>query len=237
MQEKKIRDVVKATADGHVFLLKIAAQDYQPATLSLLKNAAMQDVPVIYVGMKRPYVHLRKMLQDNHISMDFVYVVDAITKTLTEEGVVENGNVSYLDSPQNLANVATAISVMAEQTGAENALLIIDSLETLLTYNTERDVSRFLEDIDDRTRTLEFNLVLFKQDESMDEKIGSALYSIVDDVLLISKKDTETVYLMEKTNDHALVELPLDVARALGWEEGDELDFSVTTGTLELTKK
>lgn len=237
MQERKIREIFKNDPDGTVFLLKIAAEDYQAATISLLKNAADNDIPIIYVGAKRPYVHLKKLLKNNHLSEEFIYVVDTITKTITDEGIVETEHVSYLDSPQNLTNVATSISVMAGKTGANNALLIIDSLETLLTYNPEREVSQFLDDLNGRTQTLELDLVLFKQDDSMDQKIGETLYPIVDNILLLSKEETETVYVMEQDDDHALVELPSDVARAMEWEEGDELAFTLSNNTLELTKK
>lgn len=237
MQERNIREIFKSSHKGTVFLLKISPSDYQRATVSLLKQAAERDVPIIYVGAKRPYVHLRKLLQANYISEDLVYVVDTITKTITDEGIVTSENVAYLDSPQNLTNVATSISVMAEKTDAESALLVIDSLETMLTYNSERDVSRFLDDLNDRTRTLELNLVLFKQDDSMDEQIGSTLYPIVDRILLVSKEETETVYILKRDKNHALVEIPADVARILEWEEGDELAFTVTDTELTLKKK
>lgn len=237
MQEGKIREIFNTEMQGTVFLLKVTAGDFQKATISLMKNAVEQDIPIIYVSVKRPYVHLERMLRDNGISKDSVYVIDTITKTITDAGVVEDGNVSYLDSPQNLTNVGTSISVMAEKMGAENALLIFDSLEALLTYNTERDVSRFLTDLNDRTQTLEFDLALFKQDDSMDKTLGASLYSIVDKFVLVSKDETDTVYVLEQNTDHALVELPTDIARSLGWSEGDELSFTVTSsGELKLKK-
>lgn len=237
MQERQIRQLFKERSGAQTSLLKVDKSDYQAATISLLKTAADQDIPVIYVGAKRPYVHLRKLLQDNHISEDFIYVVDTITKTVTDEGIVEADNVRYLESPQNLTNVSTAISIMAEKAHADNALLLIDSLETMLTYNTERAVSTFLDDLNDRTKTLELDMALFKEEGSMDEQIGSSLYPIVDKIQLLSK-ETEAVVITEKTDDHTTIELPTDIARALHWNEGDELSFNLhSDNTLSLEKK
>ncbi len=233
MQERKIRDAVNQHTEGTVFLLKVDARDYQAATVSLFKEAAENDMPVIYVATKRPYVHLADVLKKNHLSQDFIYVVDAITKTITDEGVVNRDNVTFLDSPQNLTNVSTAISLMANKLDSDHALLVIDSLEALLTYNVEQAVSGFLNDLNDRTDTLSLDLVLFKQEQTSEE-IGSTLYSIVDKTMLISKEETERIHVLERTQDHALIELSPDIVEALDWDEGDELSFTVKDGRLIL---
>jgi hypothetical protein len=62
-------------------------------------------------------------------------------------------------------------------------------------------------------------------------------YSIVDEIKIVSGDD-ETVYILEQTDDHTLLELSDDLARALQWSEGDKLSFNVTDdNTLELSKK
>jgi archaellum biogenesis ATPase FlaH len=175
MQDGTIRELFHESARGDITLLKITPNDYESATISLLKNAADGDIPVIYIGVKRPYVHLRKLLNDNHIMEDHVYVVDTITKTITDEGIVEQEHVEYMDSPQTLTNVATAVSVMAEKIDAPNAILLIDSLETLMTYNTAHTVSRFLDDLNGRTETLELSMAIFKTEETLEEQLAEAL--------------------------------------------------------------
>ncbi len=237
MQKRKIQEVIRGNTDGTVFLLKVSAADYKTSTVELFKQAADNDRPIIYVATKRPYVHLHDLLKKNHLTEDGVYVVDTITKTITDEGVVDRENVTFLDSPQNLTNVGTAVSLTADRMDADEALLIVDSLSALLTYNTERDVSRFLQDLNDRTDTLSLDLALFKQDQKTAEQIGSTLRSIVDKTVFLSEDETDTVYVLEHDSDHTVIELSADIARALAWDEGDELSFNISGDTLELEKQ
>lgn len=44
--------------------------------------------------------------------------------------------------------------------------------------------------------------------------------------------------LQEQNNGQKLVTIPRDLARAMGWEKGDELDFEVKNSkTLEVIKR
>lgn len=236
MQSHKLKDLFRGKTDGTVFLLKVSPSDYKSSSVSLFKQAAEQDIPIIYVATKRPYVHLNDLLKKNHLTEDTMYVVDAITKTITDEGVVDRDNTTFLDSPQNLTNVSTGVSLMADKLDADHALLVIDSLEALLTYNTERDVSRFLKDLNDRTTTLSLDLALFKQEQETAEEIGSTLYDIVDETIFLSQDETDTVHVLEKSSDHTVIELTADITRTLDWEEGDELSFDVENNRLVLKK-
>lgn len=228
MEEAEIQSVFESQPDGTVFLMKVTPGAYTALTVSLFEAASDRDMPIIYVGVKRPYVHLKKVLEDHGLPEEDIYVVDTITKTITDEGVVDVANARFLDSPRNLTNISTAISLMAETITAENALLVIDSLEALLDYNTDTNVSRFLEDLNSRTQTLELDLILFKQEQSVDEQIGETLYPIVDELLLPGENQTNAPTVTDLADDKAVVTIPIDIARVLDWSEGEELSFTVT---------
>jgi archaellum biogenesis ATPase FlaH len=126
---------------------------------------------------------------------------------------------------------------MAGKTGADNAIIIIDSLESLLTYNTEKDVSTLLEDLNNRTETLELDLVLFKQEQSIDEQIGSTLYPLVDEMVLLGEDEATGATVTGVQGDKAIIEIPVDILHALDWGEDEDLSLTVDDNTLTMEPK
>lgn len=205
------------------------------ANLLLLKHAVDQGMPLIYVMAKRPFKNVRDALDKIGACKESNAFIDAITKTIgAEQEHSGPQHITYVQSPQDLTNISTAISAAYNHINRDNILLVVDSLDSLLTYNTERSLSRFFEDLSDRIKTLDTNIVFFYTAQTT---LSSRILQYIDDTVLLNK-DTMGDALVNRNADRAVVTLPEDVAMSMGWKDGEKLEFTVTDeDTLELRKR
>jgi KaiC/GvpD/RAD55 family RecA-like ATPase len=166
-------------------LLKVEEDQFFEVNVTLVEEASGHNTAVIYVATKKPYLMLKKELQQQGVKTDTVHFVDCIIKTVVNEKIPEEDDVLYLERTEDLRNISTAVSTKAQSMPERNAVLVIDSLAALFTSHSTKQVADFISDLQERLETIEMNLVLFDEGRAVEEKVGKEIYDIVDDVLFL----------------------------------------------------
>ena len=134
----------------------------------------------IYISVNKPYQSLVELFKKNKINFDKVFFIDCITKTVGGKPEITK-NCLFIASPQNLTELGIALSqAMEAMKEKKNKFLILDSLSTLLVYNSAGTIARFSHFLTTRIRLSKFKGIFIIVEKEMDKKLLSTLKEFCD---------------------------------------------------------
>ena len=99
----------------------------------------------IYVSINKPSKTIKaELIKKRKLNAKKFYFVDAITSAVTEPTEVKN--TLYVSNPSDLDGIASSIGQLAPIIG-EDGFIIVDAMRTLLIYNSEQKISKFVESL------------------------------------------------------------------------------------------
>ncbi len=179
--ENSLASTVNALAMGTTNLLILKLKDYSTAPRALLSYFTTQKMPGVYVSINKPYADIVKTLTTPPAQTQFV---DAIT-ALTGRGTEDNQTVTFIDSPLALVELNLAISDRLKGVVSNQKFLILDSISTLLVYNSPQAVEKFCHTVIAKNRN-ENVVGIFLMIESEDHRdVVETLAQFVDNVTTV----------------------------------------------------
>jgi len=152
-KEKKLEGL----PEKYVVLLVIGHDKYDLLIANITKNFTKKGFSGIFVTLNKDGKDLIAMLQKNKVDCTNLFVVDAVSKKGSVPKVSKN--ISYVDSPQDLTELEAQIIDFAKKMQPEKSFLIIDSLSTLLVYNAEKTIEKFVHGLGEKMKELGFKNV------------------------------------------------------------------------------
>jgi len=171
--------------DKFVVLLVTSTAQYDLIIANLVKNFAKKGMAGIFVTLNKSGEDLIGMLQKSGIDRKNLFVIDAISKKSAKP--VQEQNISFVDSPQNLIEIEAVITDYAEGLPQGRGFLIIDSLSTLLVYNAEKTVERFVHMLGEKMRAMGVKSVFTIRSKTRPETMN-VLTQFCDKVINLSPK-------------------------------------------------
>jgi len=174
----EIEKRLEALPEKYVALVVVRQDKYDVLVSHLVKNFRKEGIPGIFVTLNKDAKSLVEMLNKNNVDCNDIFIVDAISKT--KAGRAEtNGNISFVGSPNDLTEMEAQIMDFVERLPPGNRFFIFDSLSTMLIYNAEKTVEKFVHSLSERLRSLGFKTI-FTIMESGNEEIMSVLAQFCD---------------------------------------------------------
>jgi hypothetical protein len=122
-------------------MIIVPDKQYLASLLSLLKDVSRKYEKICYIALNTPSDETVKNLQANSIDGRKFFFVDAVTKTI-QRTVQLTDNHIYVSSPSSLIELSLAISEALRRYNPD--LVILDSLSTMLVYEKEKIVTKFV---------------------------------------------------------------------------------------------
>jgi KaiC/GvpD/RAD55 family RecA-like ATPase len=129
---------------GEIALVVTSAVGYSGAVPDVLKTFAnRKDYYGIYITVNKPYASLSESFRKAGINLDGVFFVDCVTKMV---GGMSKPSDRFLtiESPQFLTEMSIAVSQAMSALPKGEKYLILDSISSLLIYNSPGTVARFI---------------------------------------------------------------------------------------------
>ncbi len=152
-------------------LLVTSQEKYDLLIANLVKNFTKKGVPGIFVTINKDGQEIVELLKENKVDCTNVFIVDAISRNRNPENARGKGNITYVDSPQDLTEMEAQINDFAEKLPRGRKFLILDSLSTMLVYNAEKTVEKFVHTLGERLRLEGFQAVFTIMKETKPEII------------------------------------------------------------------
>ena len=159
-----------------------SAKDYFRTNMEILRYMLRKGPAGIYVTINKPANSIKAYLSKNRLSSDKLYFGDCVSK-LINETAKRDENVVFVD-PQDLTGIALAVNEMISSIKGEK-FLFLDSLSTLLIYNSTGSVEKFSHFITTKIRILNLKGVILTLEEDMNSQPANLLNKICDKVIRV----------------------------------------------------
>jgi KaiC/GvpD/RAD55 family RecA-like ATPase len=185
---KELIGYLKKAPKDFIVLINVRAENYLRTNIEVLRVLANEDnLPGVYITINKPYVVMKRILEENKIKTDKLYFVDCITKTAGGEADEGEKNVFYMDSPQNLTGLGVAMGEAVRAIPEDNKFLFMDSLSTLLLYHNSGTVAKFSHFLTGRMRMWGLRGILISIEKEADPQFTSQLAQFCDTVVSLDE--------------------------------------------------
>jgi archaellum biogenesis ATPase FlaH len=96
----------------------------------------------VYVSITRPHEYILNAMDDSGIPSTNLFFIDCIS-LMAGKQQEKLDNVVYVENPSSLEEVSMYLDRMLSKVGRERKFLFLDSLSSLLIYNTDKSVKEF----------------------------------------------------------------------------------------------
>ncbi len=173
---------VSALPANWVVLVETPAKDYTETSIDILRYMLGGGMTGIYVTINKPATSVQACLVKSNVPSGKVYFVDCVSK-LVKADTKKIENTVFVD-PQNLTGIALAINEMINAIKGEK-FLYLDSLSTLLIYNSTGSVEKFSHFITSKIRLLNLKGIILTLEEDMNPEFSGLLNRICDKIIKI----------------------------------------------------
>ncbi|MEM5836252.1 MAG: hypothetical protein QXR09_01375 [Candidatus Aenigmatarchaeota archaeon] len=182
--EKNLKKFVKKLEPKTVVLFIIDAKKYHKIHPKLLQTIIKEKCFAgIYITINKPYSTLIKYLKENKINTDNIFFIDAISKSVGGEMKMTK-DCLFIPSPSQLTDLAIALTQALESMEhKENKFIFLDSLSTLLIYNSFEVAAKFVHFVISRLRLFGLVGMIISIEKQIDERMLNILIEMCDKVV------------------------------------------------------
>jgi len=185
--EKEIEEKLNKLPTEFIALIVSSADVYSIAQeVALRVLIKIKDMSGVYVTFNRPYSNLKATVERQGLDVSKLFFIDLITESAggkTERSAEDR--CFYVSSPKNL----TELSILMEQAmirlPRERRFVFIDSISTMLIYNDQDTVLRFIHSLTGKMRLLGITGIIFLLEKESDEKFRAQVSQFCDRVITI----------------------------------------------------
>jgi uncharacterized membrane protein (DUF485 family) len=184
IRKNLLRKFVKRLKPKSVVLFIIDAKKYHEVHPLLIKIIIEEKCFAgIYITVNKPYETLVNYLDEHKIPTKNIFFIDAISRFASEEVKITE-NCLFIPSPSHLTDLGIALSqALEEMRHKENKFIFLDSLSTLLVYNSFEVVAKFIHFIISRLRILGLVGIILSIEKQIDKKMLNILVEMCDNVV------------------------------------------------------
>ncbi|MEW6295679.1 MAG: ATPase domain-containing protein [Candidatus Diapherotrites archaeon] len=184
---EKLRHEFKGLPLKWIALIEVPGEkffDVSMAALQVLVNE--QDYRGVYITLNRPYSNMAQMISDNDINSEKLYFIDGVSKqNLRPNELKRDEKVIYIESIKSLTDLSIALTQVIPKIEAEKKFLFLDSISTLLIFNSPEVIGRFSHALTAKMRALGVSGAIVSIPSDTEPAIRQMLSALCDKVIKI----------------------------------------------------
>jgi len=173
----KIGDI----SSNKVVLISAKSEMHTPVVSSMLDILInQQGMGGVYLSITRPFEYILTTMSKANIPSDNLYFIDCIS-LMAGKGQQERGEkVVFVENPSSLEEVSMYLDRMLTKVPNEKKFLFLDSLSSLLIYNTDKSVKEFTHFLINKIRLENIAGVILSIDKKEAEDLVKTLTPMCD---------------------------------------------------------
>lgn len=168
-------------------VLRLRAAQYFDAIQGIVDQfATKKDLNVIYITSTVPSQSIINALQVLDVPVEHAWFVDCISQIMmsTEK---RHAHVIPVESPTMLENIMLKVEFVLRKYPDRNALVVLDSINSLAIHNNTKILSEFLHILVNNLRSRGAYTVVFSMQEYESDEIKNMLVLVADEVLELTE--------------------------------------------------
>jgi KaiC/GvpD/RAD55 family RecA-like ATPase len=129
---------------GWVSLLQIPVENSMEVNIESIKVLQSLGYEGVYITLSKDYVELTKIFREHDLDMGKLAFVDGVSQ-MYGIGAVDAPNVNYISGPISLDGIVAAITDIIPAIKSEKKFVFLDSITTVLLYNSLDRTLKFSE--------------------------------------------------------------------------------------------
>jgi len=183
---KKLIKELDELPEKYIVMITVNATDYLTVNLEILRYLCnKRRLHGIYVGVNRPYRSMIKIMKNNGIYTDNIFFVDCISAIVGDTPFRTER--CLFTSPEDLTDLAVLIDQWVRNLPQEDKFLFLDSLSTLLIYNSIGTVAQFSHFLTGKMRMWGLNGVFVSLEKESNPEILDKISQFCDKIINISE--------------------------------------------------
>ena len=183
----EVNDKLQNLPEASAVALRLRAEQYFDAIQGIVDLfATKKDLDVVYVTTTVPAQSIINALEVLEISLDHIWFVDCISQIMmsTEK---RHPHVIPVESPTMLENIMLKVEFLLRKNEGRNALVVLDSINSLAIHNNTKILSEFLHILVNNLRARGAYTVIFSMQEYETDEIRNMLVLVSDEILELSE--------------------------------------------------
>ena len=152
-------------------LIITSVENLQDRVNSVVKS--FKNIPGIYVSLNKTQKSTENILRKNKINTNKIFFIDCVTSEKTREDVLHI-------APDQLDLLSSAINAFIKDIKGKK-FLILDALSTLLIYNDENNVAKFVKEVTEYASQNDVKVVAFSP-KTKGEELLNKIFNFFDEV-------------------------------------------------------
>ncbi len=189
-----LKTYIKSLEPYKIVLFLIDTQKYQMMNIEILRTVIKENkFSGIYITVNRPFNVLVRDLKKSGIDTDNIFFVDCISKMIpAPKGISLQGPETiemtkeclFIPSPTRLTEIGIALSeALNTMKNYQNKFLFLDSISTLLIYNSEASVEKFVHFLVTRLRIFGLVGIILSLEKGTNRELIATLTELCDQVV------------------------------------------------------
>jgi KaiC/GvpD/RAD55 family RecA-like ATPase len=167
MREKILHELDLIPED-FIILVRVNADGFEEANMHFLKILIEdENLKGCYVTTNRTYEDLKGLLKSNAIDEKKLFFIDTVSKEIENPEKIENA--VFLDAPNALTEVEEAVDEVMKK--EEHGFILIDSISSMLTYNDQKIVLKFIHILAEKMRKFKVKGIFITLDEDTESEL------------------------------------------------------------------
>ena len=125
----------------------------------------------------------KKNYEKNGISIEKIYVVDAVTRYAKGSDPEPVNHCCFIDNPGNLTGIGIAVTESLKELEGKKTCLLFDSINSTLIYISSQKTTQFFHFVTNKLRLMKFSGIFLTVEKGLDPDILSQLTLFVDAVV------------------------------------------------------
>jgi hypothetical protein len=180
----KLQRALQDLPKSYVVLALIKVQEYSATNIELIKYLAKQGIPGVFVSVNKPLEEIVESVPQQLIEKSNIEFIDCVSR-ISGTNEVQGKNFHYVDSANDLVELTEAMEETMEKLKEQEKFAIIDSVSTLLIYNKEEAIERFVHAIAGKLRNWKAKGIFIMVESAQTKSIAEALGQFCDKVIEI----------------------------------------------------
>ncbi len=139
----KVKEIFGNLQQTFSVILVLPRSQHELKYLRIMKYFVDRGLPGVYLTVNKSANEINEELKLQNISTDDIYFVDAVTQMINGKEI-ESDKISYLDGPSDMIELSLEVGKALDRIGKKNGFVIVDSITTLLIYNKDVIIEKFL---------------------------------------------------------------------------------------------
>jgi hypothetical protein len=176
----RVKEVFGTLPESFSIILIIPRNQHELRYIRLLKHFTAQGFDGVYITVNKSTNELLEEMHENGVESNKIVFVDAVTRMIDGEEL-KGKNFNYTESPDNILELSVEAEHALSSIQSKKVFVIVDSITTLLVYNKDVSVEKFLHTLSQKIREKKFQGIFFAA-ESTKKEMLDIISQFCDDV-------------------------------------------------------